>query len=402
MTVHRIDIEKALDELISDEEGMKFQGLAVILAKQKWRDLIACERKKDLGLDAYASASLSEDRTGKGLMCSLTATLTKIKDDAATIKKHFDDIHILIFVTPRKVTNKTAESWSTEIRKLFGYKLIVMPREDIIMSLMLPPNALLCRTHLCIPVAIEESTIGQIERAHDATAEVIATWLAHPRLVGKYLISLQAVRLDESGAYSEAILDFEGIRTLLMEGRRLVLEAPAGRGKTTTLVQLAKQGGGGDGLAFLIDLPAWARSDLDILDFVARMPSFRSRDIDAGDLAKLYQDVQFSFLLNGWNEVSEIHSEGAVVALRELERSFPAAGIIVATRTHHVSPPLPGAFRVRLLPLKRSQRAEYLKQSLGVRADELGSQLDNNSTLDDLTRTPLILSEVMTFSNLEV
>src|SRR4030042_5831790 len=138
MTVLRTDIEKVLDELISNEEGMKFQGLAVILAKQRWPDLVACERKKDLGVDAYASASLAGDRIGKGLVCSLTATLTKIKDDAAKIKKHFDDIHILIFVTPHKVTNETAENWATEIRKAFGYRLIVVPREDIITSLMLP------------------------------------------------------------------------------------------------------------------------------------------------------------------------------------------------------------------------------------------------------------------------
>lgn len=396
MTVYRTDIEKALDELISNEEGMKFQGLAVILAKQRWPDLIACERKKDLGLDAYASASLSADRTGKGLACSLTATLTKIKDDATTIKEHFDDVQILIFATPQKVTNKTAEKWVIEIRKEFGHKLIIVPREDIIMSLMLPCNAPLCRTHLGISVAIEESTVGLIERARDSTAEVIAAWLAHPRLAGKPLISLQAVKLDEAGADTGVILDFESIRVSLMEGRRLVLEAPAGRGKTTTLVQLAKQGGGGGGLAFLIDLPAWAKSGLDILDFVAHMPSFRSRNIDAGNLAKLYQDERLSFLLNGWNEVSEIHSEGAAVALRQLERNFPAAGIIVATRTHHVSPPLPGAFRARLLPLTRLQRAEYLKQSLGSRADELGSKLGSNPALDDLTRTPLILSEVTT------
>jgi hypothetical protein len=396
MTVLRTDIEKALDELISNEEGMKFQGLAVILAKQKWQDLIACERKKDLGLDAYASASLAGDRTGKGLACSLTATLSKIKHDATTIKKHFDDIHILIFVTPHKVTNETAKSWATEIHKAFGYKLIVVPREDIIMSLMLPSNAALCRTHLGIPVAIKESRVGLIEKALDAAAEVIDGWLAHPRLAGKPLIALQAVKLDHEGRDTEDILDLKSIQSSLMEGRRLVLEAPAGRGKTTTLIQLAKQGGGGHRLAFLIDLPAWAKSDLYILDFVARMQSFRSRDIDAGDLAKLYQDVQFSFLLNGWNEISEIHSEGAAVALRQLERSFPAAGIIVATRTHHFSPPLPGAFRVRLLPLTRPQRAEYLKQSLGSRADELRSKLDNNPALNDLTRTPLILSEVTT------
>jgi len=174
------------------------------------------------------------------------------------------------------------------------------------------------------------------------------------------------------------------------------LEAPAGRGKTTLLLQLAKQDSGEGRLVFFINLPAWAKSGLDILDFVSHGPSFLSRDIDAVNLAKLYQDVHFSFLLNGWNEISEIHSEGASVALREIERSFPAAGIIVATRTHHISPPLPGAFRARILPLSRSQRAEYLKQSLGPRANELGSKLDNNPTLNDLTRTPLILSEVTT------
>jgi len=46
MTVLRSDIEKALDDLISNEEGMRFQGLAVVLAKQRWTDFIACERRK--------------------------------------------------------------------------------------------------------------------------------------------------------------------------------------------------------------------------------------------------------------------------------------------------------------------------------------------------------------------
>ena len=52
MTVLRADIERALDDLISNEEGMRFQGLAVILAKQRWPDFVASERKKDLGADA--------------------------------------------------------------------------------------------------------------------------------------------------------------------------------------------------------------------------------------------------------------------------------------------------------------------------------------------------------------
>jgi hypothetical protein len=396
MTVVRADIERALNELISYEEGMKFQSLGVILAKQRWPELIACERKWDRGLDAYAPATLSVDGTGKGLACSLTATLEKIESDARKSQQYFDDVKVFIFATPEPVTNHTTKGWAHKIGEKFGYQLVVMPREDIITSLMLPANAQLCRSILGIPVVIEESKTEMMEKAREATAEVISSWLAHPRLSGKPLIALQAAKLDQEGRDTEDILDIEDIQTSLNRGRRVVLEAPAGRGKTTMLLQLAKQDSGEGRLAFFINLPAWAKSGLNILDFVSHMPSFLSRDIDAVNLAKLYQEVHFSFLLNGWNEISEIHSEGASVALRELERSFPAAGIIVATRTHRISSPLPGAFRARLLPLNRSQRAEYLKQLLGTRANELGSKLDNNPTLNDLTRTPLILSEVTT------
>ena len=58
---------RALDELASQEEGMRFQGLAVVIGKKRWPELIARQRKKDLGLDAYAPSSLTPERIGKGL-----------------------------------------------------------------------------------------------------------------------------------------------------------------------------------------------------------------------------------------------------------------------------------------------------------------------------------------------
>ena len=60
------EIEKALDELIADEAGMKFQGLAVILAKREWSRLVASERHRDLGLDAHANGDLEPDGKGMG------------------------------------------------------------------------------------------------------------------------------------------------------------------------------------------------------------------------------------------------------------------------------------------------------------------------------------------------
>src|SRR5882672_11958251 len=96
----RTEIESALAELISNEEGMKFQGLAVVLAKLKWPQLIARERKKDLGLDAYMPSSLAQDGIGKGLACSLTATLGKINSDIDSFRETYKDIQILVFYTP--------------------------------------------------------------------------------------------------------------------------------------------------------------------------------------------------------------------------------------------------------------------------------------------------------------
>ena len=66
MAILRTDIERALDELTSQEEGMRFQGLAVVLGKRRWPQLIARQRKKDLGLDAYAPASETPEKNRQG------------------------------------------------------------------------------------------------------------------------------------------------------------------------------------------------------------------------------------------------------------------------------------------------------------------------------------------------
>jgi len=396
MAILRTDIERALDELVSNEEGMRFQALAVVLAKQKWPDLIASERHRDGGLDAYAPASVAEDKKAKGLASSITGTITKIKDDATSIKKNFPDVEILIFATPRKVTNPTIQGWAEEIRTEFGYELVVMTREDIITSLMIPSNAPLCRTLLAINVPAEATEAELLARVREAVTEEAQNWRARLRTANRPIVSLQAVRLDSAGKETSEIIDTAGIRRSLAQARRIALEAPGGGGKTTTLVQLATETRPEGELTFLIDLPAWIQSRADVLEFIGHTPSFRSRNIGADDLARLYKSEHFSFLLNGWNEITELHSEEAMIALRQLERSFPAAGIVVATRTHYISPPLPGSFRAKLLPFNRRQRADYLNQTLGDRANELRLQLESNRVLDELTRTPLILAEVVT------
>src|SRR5215471_695312 len=111
MAILRADIVRALDELISAEAGASFQALAVVLAKQKWPQLIASEWHNDGGLDAYAPASVTDGHKAMGVASSITATLEKARKDAKRAKDNYRNLEVLIFATPNKITALTAQDW---------------------------------------------------------------------------------------------------------------------------------------------------------------------------------------------------------------------------------------------------------------------------------------------------
>lgn len=391
MAVLRTDIERALDEIASQEEGMRFQGLAVVLGKKRWPELIARQRKKDFGLDAYAPSSLTTERIGKGLAASITPTLKKISGDAKTAKENFPDLKMLLFVTSAKVGNADRKQWEQIIHKDHGVELHILEREEIITLMMMPENASLRASFLHLNIDTEPQVADLIDRIRRAASAVTRAWAGKTK--GNPLIDLTAVRLDPNGAESAEVLSLEQIDQALSQSRRIVLEGSAGRGKTTTLIQLAQRVRTA-GTAIIVELPAWTSSRRGILEYIAGMPAFQAESLTPTDLARAQQTEPFLLLLNGWNEIAASNSEQADAALRELERDFPSAGIIVATRSHHLTPPLPGALRLRLLRLRRVQRAAYLAARLGAEVDVLRARIDADPLLDELTRTPFILSEV--------
>ena len=239
MAILRIDIEKALDELISHEEGMRFQGLAVVLGKKRWPELIARPRKKDLGLEAYARASQTPEKIGKGLAASITPKLRKISADATTAKENFPDLKMLLFVTASKIGIATQGKWKEEIQKDHDLELHIIEREEIIAMMMMPENASLGASFLHIAIDSEPQITELIEKTRRAAASVTQTWASKTK--GHPLIDLTAVRLDANGAESADVLSLEQIDEVLSQSGRMVLEGPAGRGKTTTLIQLAQR-----------------------------------------------------------------------------------------------------------------------------------------------------------------
>ena len=395
MPLLRTEIERALDELISQQEGMRFQGLAVVLGKLRWPGLVAQQRHKDRGLDAYAPATEAREGVGKGLAASITASRSKICADAKTAKEHFPDLEKLLFITPRQVGNAARQRWEQQIQDQHGIELLIIEREEIITVLMMPGNEALSASHLYLHTNPTPQVTDLISKTKRAAAAVTRDWAG--RLKEHPLIDLTARRLGPNGPGSAKVLSLEQIHKMLLQSGRVVLEGPAGRGKTTTLIQLARCERAA-GSPFLVDLPAWTSSDSGILEFIAGMPPFLAEGLSAADLAQVQQAEPFLLLLNGWNEIAELNSARADIALRELERDFANAGIIVATRTHHLTPPLSGAERLRLMPARREQRSAYVEARLGTKRTELIARIEADPALEELTRTPFILSEVVSLT----
>lgn len=385
--VLRSDIERALDDLVSFEDGFKFQSLAVILAKQRWPTLIASERKWDLGIDALAP--------GFALAASLTSSLKKVRDDAQRIRSSDVDVVTLIFYTPQKVTNHTASAWAATIREDFALELIVVSREDIVTSLMMPTNTALCSTHLGIATAISDETKRASADVRLACEEQVQSALAGARLRDAPLIPLTMVKVTSNTDEEAEKVDIQSLRDQLFLGGRLVLEAPGGAGKTTTLLQLAEQIIESGGLCVTIDLPSWVDSGKTVFEFVAGSPIFETYGVQAADLARVATQEHLDIVLNGWNEVPERHVDSALMRVAGIERDLPGTGVIVATRGTSIRPPLPGLSLIRILPLNREQRRQYVELALGGRASDLLHQLEAHDTLDEITRTPLLLAEVI-------
>jgi hypothetical protein len=190
-------------------EGFRFQALGVILAKNKCRELKASEPKSDLGLDAYAPGELFENGVGRGVACSNTATLTKIREDIEEAQKHFTDLKVLFFATPRPVSEKKTKGWREKVKKGYGITLIVISREEVISELLKPENASLCSSILRIPTAIEAS-LGQIANDCRVAIAEINTWRV-PRIPGAPLIDLSADHLGSRGNQTDSILELKDL-----------------------------------------------------------------------------------------------------------------------------------------------------------------------------------------------
>ena len=152
------------------------------------------------------------------------------------------------------------------------------------MLMTMQENASLCATYLHLDVDAEPDVQELVRITRGAAEEVARTWARKAQ--GQPLIELGAVRVEPEGGDSSEVLSLEQIDEALSQSGRIVLEGPAGRGKTTTLIQLAQRERKA-GIPFMVDLAPWTTSRRNILEFIAGGPAFRAEGLTSAELARV-------------------------------------------------------------------------------------------------------------------
>ncbi|MBN9268462.1 MAG: hypothetical protein J0I75_28595, partial [Hyphomicrobium sp.] len=136
----------------------------------------------------------------------------------------------------------------------------------------------------------------------------------------------------------------------------LILVAPPGMGKTTTLFQIAEgMLAKGSGTPIAVPLGDWATEGATILAAILSRPAFKG--ISEDDFREVATQGGLVLLLDGWNELDADARKRARVQVNKLKAELPKLGLVVSTRRQALDVPF-AATRVDLLPLSDEQQMQ--------------------------------------------
>ncbi|WP_217895383.1 NACHT domain-containing protein [Sphingobium sp. Z007] len=173
----------------------------------------------------------------------------------------------------------------------------------------------------------------------------------------------------------------------------LILVAPPGMGKTTTLFQIAEAMlADGSGTPFIVPLGDWATEDVTVLGSILKRPAFMG--ISEDDFRAAASQPGIVVLLDGWNELDAEARKRARVQVETLKAELPELGLIVSTRRQALDVPFTGT-RVDLLPLSEEQQMQIAIVLRGEAGAKILDQAWRTSGVRELVTIPLYLSALL-------
>lgn len=173
----------------------------------------------------------------------------------------------------------------------------------------------------------------------------------------------------------------------------LVLVAPPGMGKTSTLMQVA------DGLVsqgetpIFVPLADWATENRPLIDSILGRATFRGKVTEA-EFREVAKEAGVYLLLDGWNELDSKARRRATAELTRLQLDLPELGLFVSTRKQSLDVPFEGV-DVQLLPLGESQQMEIARVLRGEAGARIVDAALRTPGVRDLVTIPLYLTTLL-------
>jgi hypothetical protein len=173
----------------------------------------------------------------------------------------------------------------------------------------------------------------------------------------------------------------------------LILVAPPGMGKTTTLFQIAEAMlADGSGTPLIVPLGEWTTEDATVLGSILQRPALKG--ISEDDFRAAASRPGVVLLLDGWNELDTVARMRARVQVDTLKAEMPELGLTVSTRRQALDVLFAGT-RVDLLPLSEEQQMQIAVAMRGDAGAQMVDQAWRTSGVRELVTIPLYLSALL-------
>lgn len=173
----------------------------------------------------------------------------------------------------------------------------------------------------------------------------------------------------------------------------LILVAPPGMGKTTTLFQIAEAVlANGKASPIVVPLGDWSTDGTALLESVLKRPAFRG--ISEDDLRAVASKPGVILLLDGWNELDAAARKRLAVQVALLQAELPELSLVISTRRQALDVPVDGA-RINLLPLSETQQLDIAKALCGDAGLRMVDQAWRTAGVRELVTIPLYLTALL-------
>ncbi len=231
-------------------------------------------------------------------------------------------------------------------------------------------------------------TEGEVSTRVRAAA---AADLAVFRCSGKWPSTAIALTLEVDGLRDPVSTSV--LATALTTLDDLIVVAPPGMGKTTTLFQIAEAMlAKGNASPIIVPLGDWYTDGATLLESVLKRHAFRG--VSEDDLRAVAAKPGVILLLDGWNELDVVARKRAAVQVTRLQAELPELSLLISTRKQTLDVPVDGT-RINVLPLSQTQQFDIAKTLRGDTGVRMLDQARRTTGVRELVTIPLYLTALL-------